>query len=183
MSFTNTLSVLGLLIFVYAPQISGGAQATTVNQPVKEISLCQLTKEWEKYDHKTVRVEAIYHGGFETSEIYDPACPTSNQTAWVALMPYGSPSPTSPELKEKFDQLLKQNGRVRITVVGEFDGPKKVDVPPGLTPEGAAAMRSTNSRYGHQNRWEFQFVFSKVEKVEAVPASDPWPRWANETEK
>jgi hypothetical protein len=183
MSLTNTSKVLVLLIFVYASQAFAGAQATTANQPLETVSLCQLTQEWTKYDHKTVRIEAIYHADNEASEVYDPACPTSDHTAWVALIPYGSPSPLPPELKERLNELLKHNSRARITVVGEFAGPKKVDVPPGLSPEAAEAQRSTNSRYGHRNQWEFQFVFSKIEKVDPVPASNPWPRWASENKK
>lgn len=183
MSFTNTSKVLVLLTFVYASQAFAGAQTTTANQPLEAVTLCQLTQEWTKYDHRTARIEVIYHASNETSEIYDPACPTSDHTAWVALIPYGSPSPIPPELKRRLNELLKQNGRARITVEGEFDGPKKVDVPPGLSPGAADALRATNSRYGHQNHWEFQFVFSKIEKVDPVPASDPWPRWATEKKK
>jgi len=171
---------LVLAVLVGASQIPAQQRAPTNSLTIENVSLCVLTKDWKKYDHATVRIEAVYKAGFEVSEVYDPACPTSEHTAWVALVPYGSPSPIPPELGERLNELLKQNGRARITVVGEFDGPKKVDIPPGLSPEAAAVLRAGGSRYGHQNQWEFQFTFSKVEKVEAVPATDPWPRWANE---
>jgi hypothetical protein len=150
---------------------------------VETVSLCQLTKNWKEFDRRTVRIAAIYRVGNETSEVYDPDCPTSDHTAWVALVPYGSPSPTPPALNEKLNELLKQNGRARITVVGEFDGPKRVDIPEGLSPEAAAVFRTGGSRYGHQNHWEFQFIFSKIEMVQLVPVSDPWPRWATEKKK
>lgn len=183
MSLTNTFRVLWLLMFVCASQRFAGAQATTGKQPLDAVSLCRLTQEWKKYDHRTVRLEAIYRTGNETSEVYDPACPTSDHTAWVALLSYGSPSPIPLALRGRLNELLKQSGRARVVVLGEFDGPKKVDVPPGLSPEAADTLRATNSRYGHQNHWNFQFVFSKIEKVEPVPASDPWPRWAGEKRK
>lgn len=53
---------------------------------------------------------------------------------------------------------------------------KKVDIPPGTSPGLAATLRAANSHYGHQNGWDFQFVISKIEKVDPVPAGDPWPR-------
>lgn len=176
-------SYLVLAALIGASQTHAQQRVSTNSLTIEKVSLCVLTKDWKKYDHATVRIEAVYRAGFEVNEVYDPSCPTSEHTAWVALVPYGSPSPIPPELKERLNELLKQNGRARITVVGEFDGPKRVDIPAGLSPEAAAVLRAGGSRYGHQNHWEFQFTFSKVEKVEAVPASDPWPRWTSEKEK
>jgi hypothetical protein len=170
------LNACALAALAVASQ-SAPRQQGTGPLTIEEISLCRLTQDWRKYDHKIVRIKAIYDTGNETSEVYDPACPTSDHTAWVALLPYGSPSPISPELKEQLNELLKHSSRARITVVGEFDGPKKVDVSPALSPEAADAQRATNSRYGHRNQWEFQFVFSKVEKVDPVPSGVTWPQW------
>jgi len=150
---------------------------------LQTVSLCRLTKNWREFDHHVVRIEAIYSVGNETSEVYDSDCPAHDNAAWVKLLPYGSPSPIPPELKEKLNELLRRNGRARITAIGEFDGPKKVNVPSGLSPEAADAMRETNSRYGHMNGWKFQFVFSKVEKVEPVPADAPWPRLADQEKR
>ncbi|MGA7915197.1 MAG: hypothetical protein WCA00_08190 [Candidatus Acidiferrales bacterium] len=158
-------------------------QKSQVSTQIETVSLCQLTSDWRKYDHLTVRINAIYRTGNETSEVYDLGCATRDHTAWVALQPFGSPSPMTPELKEKLEELLKQNGRARISVVGEFDGPKSVDIPQGISPEGEAVFRKGGGRYGHQNLWKFQFIFSKIESVEAVPVSDPWPRWATERNK
>lgn len=153
-------------------------QDKMLSQQLETVSLCELTQHWEKYDHKVVRIEVIYRVGNETSEVYDPNCPTSDHTAWVYLRPYGSTSPDPPELQKRLGELLTKNGRARIAVVGRFDGPKRVDIPPDTSPKLADLMRSVNSRYGHQNHWKFQFTFSKIEKVEAVPSTEPWPRWA-----
>lgn len=154
-----------------------------VSSQIETISLCQLTNDWKKYDHRTVRINAIYRTGNETSEVYDLGCATSDRTAWVALQPFGSPSPMAPVLKEKLNELLKRDGRARISVVGEFDGPKSVDIPQGLSPTGEAVFPNGGSRYGHQNLWKFQFIFSKIESVEPVPVSDLWPRWPTERNK
>lgn len=85
-----------------------------------------------------------------------------------------------PGPKQKLNELLRRTGRAQITAIGEFDGPKKVNIPSGLSPDAANAMRETNSRYGHMNGWKFQFVFSTIEKVESVPTDTPWPRLADQ---
>jgi hypothetical protein len=174
-SYIFSILTSGLFLASYAKIPSDLKQNGAANQQIETVSLCELTQHWEKYDHKEVRLNAIYATGNERSEVYDLGCATSDQTAWVKLLPYGSPSPVPPELKEKLNELQRRNGRARIIAIGEFDGPKKVNVPSGLSTQAADAMRYTNSRYGHMNGWKFQFVFSKVEKVEAVPADAPWP--------
>ncbi|HXW63058.1 MAG TPA: hypothetical protein VEJ45_10690 [Candidatus Acidoferrales bacterium] len=172
-----------LILIACVSQVGATPQPSMRDQSIATVSLCQLTRHWEKYDHRIVRIEAIYHTSNEVSQVYDPGCPTSDQTAWVELLPYDSPSPVPPELKEKLNELLRSSGRARITVIGEFDGPKKVNVPSGLSPEAADAVRETNSRYGHMNSWKFQFVFSKVEKVEPVPTDAPWPHLAAQAQR
>ena len=61
-----------------------------------------------KYDHKVVRIEVIYRVGNETSEVYDPNCPTSDHTAWVYLRPYGSTSPDPPELQKRLGRMIDE---------------------------------------------------------------------------
>ena len=158
-------------------------QDKTLGQHLDTVSLGELSRHWEQYDHKLVRIEAIYSVGPETSEVYDPDCPTSDHTAWVYLWPYGSTSPDPPELQQQLGGLLKQSGRARISVVGRFDGPKQVDIPPDTSPKLADLMRSVNPRCGHQNQWKFQFTFSKIERIEAVPSTEPWPRWGQRPQR
>jgi hypothetical protein len=163
------------LVFSCIRQTGTTQKSAAPSEPVETVSLCQLTLHWDKYDHRIVRIEANFLAEFEIAEVYDPSCPTrSENTAWVE---YGSPDPVPTELAGKLRRLLKERRRARITVVGEFDGPRKVETPPGISPEAADIMRKTNSRYGHLNGWRFQFIFSKVEKVEPARATDSWPTW------
>jgi hypothetical protein len=156
-----------------------GQQVLRTKQELRTISLCELTRDWKKYDHTTVRIEAIYRVGLEVSDVYDTGCPNSDSAAW-AEFPSEIRKTTPRDTVDHLNQLIRSDGRARVFVLGEFDGPKKVDIPPN-TPEGVAAlMRDVNSRYGHQNRWRFQFVISKIEKVQPVGAAEPWPRWTSE---
>jgi hypothetical protein len=166
------------LLFVTWTAIGARQGSTNAHEKPEIVSLCELTKHWKKYDHKTVRIEAIYAAQFEQSEVYDPACAASS--AWVPPVPYGSPGPPPSGLQARLNDLLKQDRRARIMVIGEFDGPKKVDIPPGTSPGLAATLQAADSHYGHQNRWDFQFVFSRIEKVEPSPPNTPWPRRADQ---
>src|ERR1700736_1869248 len=167
--------VMFAVAFTCTAQTGTRQQSATPSEPRETVSLCSLARHWGKYDHRPVRIEANFLAGFEVAEIYDPSCPARGEnTAWVE---YGSPDPVPTELAGKLNKLLKEHKRARITVVGEFDGPRKVEIPPGISPEAADIMRKTNSRYGHLGGWQFQFIFSKVEKVEPARATDSWPTW------
>ena len=172
MRYANTC--IGLLLLIATSGWSSGQQSTIPRQSPGSVSLCELTSAWRNYDHSTVQIEAVYASGAESSEVYDVNCPSRSDAAWVEF-PEAIEKATRPEIIDKLNQLIRADGRARIVVVGRFDGPKKVDIPPDTPPAVADVMRNVNSRYGHQNRWTFQFVFSKIEKVERVPSSDPWP--------
>lgn len=174
MRCASAFQSLMLLVLVVASPIKGGKQAPTTEQTFETVCLCQLTGDWKKYDHRTVRIEAIYATGAESYTIYDPGCMGRNQTAWVEF-PAGIQKKTPRVIMDKLNRLLRSDSRARLVAVGEFTGPKKVDIPPNTPPKVAETMRAVNSRYGHQNHWDFQFVFSKIEKVEPVSPSDPWP--------
>jgi hypothetical protein len=76
------------------------------------------------------------------------------------------------------EKLLKADGRAETDVLVEFDGPKPVTVPYGTSPDLAAVMRETNSRYGHANQFRFRVLFLQVLKVNPVEHSAPWPQSA-----
>jgi len=176
MRITKALQTLRLA-FLLTGLTYTGARQVSAQEKSGVVSLCELTRDWKKYDDKVIRIKAIYRAGAETSEVYDIACPDSDHVAWV---PPNLAKMAPSNMVDKMSQLLKFSGRAQIVAVGEFDGPKKVEIPAGTSPGLAATLRAADSRYGHQNGWDFQFVISTIEKVEPVPSSDPWPRQATE---
>lgn len=166
------LSFIAASVSFYQSRNCGAGSS---QQQIETVQLCQAVKDWKKYDHKTVRIEAIYAAGFERSELYDLNCLSPQETAWVELAANVQKASAS-EVMNDLNQLLRSDGRARITAVGEFDGPKKVDIPPNTPESVAQLMRAVNSRYGHMNHWNFQFVLSKIERAEAVPKNASWPR-------
>ena len=170
----TTLLLAALVSYLASVAHPCGAQSASIAPDrIETVSLCELTNSWRRYDHKVVRIDAIYAAGNETSEVYDTGCPGSDRTAWVPDFEKATPA-------SMVATLLRLYGRVRVRAVGEFDGPKKVDIPPNTPPKFADLMRAINSRYGHQNKWDFQFVFSTIEHIEPVAANDPWPHWSGE---
>lgn len=64
-----------LLLSVMMGPIINARQSSTASEPrIETVSLCELTKNWKKYDHKIVRIEAIYATGAESSQDYDIGC-------------------------------------------------------------------------------------------------------------
>ncbi len=151
--------------------------SSNLQQLSEPVSLCELTKNWKKYDHSVVHVEAIYRAAAETSEVYDLGCPDTAHVAWV---PPDLDKMVPDDKVKEMSRLLKADGRAQIVAVGEFDGPKHVSIPPETSPGLAKTLQAADSRYGHQNGWDFQFVISRIEKVGPVPSNAPWPRWARE---
>lgn len=182
MKYARNCQISVLLVLISAWHVGGQQRSPTIRRTLETVSVCQLTSEWKKYDHRIVRIEAVYASGRESNEVYDIGCASGENTAW-AEFPATAEKATPQQLLDKLNRLLRSESRARIIAVGEFAGPKKVEIPPNTPPKVADAMRAVNSRYGHQNRWDFLFVFSKIEKVEAVPPSDPWPRLATEKKK
>jgi hypothetical protein len=154
-------------------------QADKAPSDVRTVSMCELAKNWKLYDHKIVRGEGIYTDRAETRELYDKACPNNETAAWVEPSDAIGKS-EEPHLIDELKQLIRTDGRARVVVVGEFAGPKTVDIPPNTPANIADAMTSIDSRYGHQNHWNFEFTFVKIERVDSVPKTDPWPHWSPE---
>jgi hypothetical protein len=176
MRHTKTCRSLLLFVAAGAWHVSAAQQPSVAQQTTRNVlSLCELTSAWRHYDHSVVAIEAIYASGAESTELYDVNCPSRSDAAWVEF-PKAIEKVTPPDIMDKLNRLLRSDGRARVFVIGRFDGPKKVSIPPNTPPDVADVMRGVNSRYGHQNRWNFQFVLSKIEEVERVPSNDPWPK-------
>jgi len=134
----------------------------------KVVAYCELASHQKVYDHGIVQTEGIFKRGQESWKFYSPLCLLAEQTSWVDYSDDLRHS-TSPELIDKMEKLLDSAGRVKLTVVLEFDGPKKVGVPADTPPKVADLMRSVNSRYGHLNQFSSRVLFLKILAVDPVP--------------
>ena len=128
MRLTRVVFILTAMILGGIYNSLGRSQSARPEQKGPTISLCELTANWQKYDHTVVRIRAIYRAGNETSEVYDADCPDSGNSAWV---PPNLDGALPLNIKSRLDEILRASGRARIVVTGEFDGPKKVDIPSG----------------------------------------------------
>ena len=166
--FVNGFCRTAILLFI----VDGIAaqQAPKVQPAPKIVAYCEVASHQKDYDHGIVQTEGIFNRGQENRRFYSPLCPLAEQTSWVDYSDDLRHS-TSPELMDKMEKLLDSAGRVKLTVVLEFDGPKKVDVPPDTPPKVADLMRGVNSRYGHLNQFNSRVLFLKILAVDPVPAN------------
>lgn len=142
---------------------------------VKNVGFCEIVKNPNLYNKQTIRTTAIYAVGHETSELYQSACVDADFSTWAKF----SSSYTKPtgQLGKKLTTLLQSNNRVQVVIVGQFHGPRQVEVPKNVPPKLTEQMRYTNSRYGHLNAYRFLFTIDSIERVEQVEKSVLWPLW------
>lgn len=120
---------------------------------VPTIAYCDLIRNPELYDQKTVRVRAIYRYGSEWSELYCLECLNAGQT-WVDFdNSFKSRTPSS-VVRKLGDNGFK--GRtVSIVAVGKFYG--------------------SSGGYGHMNGYRFKFEVNSVENAEIILSDSPVP--------
>ena len=165
-----------LMPILYALLLCAPAVAVAQSNEQLSVAYCKVAGHFARYDHKVFRIKGVYRSGGEIMSFYDPSCPAANLTAWVDYSP-DFRQRSSPELVAAMEKLLKADGRAKIDVLVEFDGPKPVTVPDGTSPDLAAVIRETNSRYGHANQFRFRVLFLQVLKVKSVEHSAPWPQF------
>lgn len=146
----------------------------------KRVPYCSIVEQSAKYDHHVLETEGIYGTGMEFSGFYSSSCPEWRKVSWVDYSD-DLRKHTSPALFKRMEKLLDADGRARVVAIFRFDGPKPVKIPPGTPPGIAAAMRDTDSRYGHMNQFNYRVVLLKVIRVSPVSPDAPWPTRSKST--
>jgi hypothetical protein len=136
---------------------------------IETVSYCELIKNPSKYDHKIVRVRAIYFTAFENTLLYDQTCePGKPPTA-----PDKVPAETWAEWDKSFvskgdseeaklNRQLNGFGRKDVTLIGKFNSTNE--------------HNDTNqpNLFGHLNCCQFQFQIMRLEAI--VNQNDVKPR-------
>lgn len=115
------------------------------------VSFCDLIRDPEHYDQKTVRTEAVFFRNMENAVLYDRKCEGADMYVWLEFDPAYVYSDDA--VKKRLEQALCtaqpcKIGRARVTVVGRFEGP-------GAGP------------YGHLDSYRFRFSLIRLEQAEA----------------
>jgi hypothetical protein len=139
------------------------------------VPYCRMVKQYKKYDKRIVKTEAIYRSGGEISSFYHPSCPDRDKAAWVDYS--GDLKKTTPSnLMKEMKAALDPDGRIWVTAIIRFDGPKPVEISPNAPKELAEIMNGINSRYGHMNQFDTRVVLIKVLSIKPVTPNTPWPK-------
>lgn len=127
---------------------------------VETVTYCELVKNPAKYNHKIVRVRAIYFNAFERTYLYDETCE-------VEKLPYAPekvPAETWAEWDKSFvskgeseeaklNRQLNGFGRKDVTLIGRFNSTDEQN-----------ETNETNL-FGHLNCCQFQFQIMRLEKI------------------
>lgn len=134
---------------------------TTDLSKTPTVSYCDLVKNAAVYDHKIVRLRAIYFTGFEKMYLYDSRCEKGsapeapeNVPAEMWVQWDKSLVSTGDSDEAKMNRQLNGFGRKDVTLIGKFDSTREKD------------DSSATNLFGHLACCRFQFLIMRVEKVE-----------------
>jgi hypothetical protein len=124
------------------------------------VSYCELIKNSAKYNHKIVRVRAIYFTAFEKMYLYDEACeiekpPTAPEKVPAETWAEWDKSFVSKGDSEeaKLNRQLNGFGRKDVTLIGKFNSTNEQD------------DSNAPDLFGHLNCCRFQFQIMRLEKI------------------
>jgi hypothetical protein len=151
------MKFLILSLFLLALSPCGAHNVSSVcktpSMEVQTVAFCDLIRQPELYDHKTVRVTAIYRYGAEWSQLYCLDCITAGAT-WVDLDDSFAKN-TDSKLAKKIGENGFRGRTVRVVAVGEFYG--------------------SGGRYGHMGSYRYKFQMSRLEQATIILNDSPIP--------
>jgi hypothetical protein len=127
---------------------------------VETVSYCELIKNPTKYDHKIVRVRAIYFNEFERSYLYDETC----EIGKTPIAPEKVPAETWAEWDKSFvskgdsaeavlNRQLNGFGRKDVMIIGKFNSTNE------------QSEKDGPNLFGHLGSCRFQFQIMRLEKI------------------
>jgi hypothetical protein len=134
---------------------------------VETVSYCELIKNSARYNHKIVRIRAVYFTSFEQIYLYDDTCeigkpPTAPEKVpaetWVELDK--SLVTTGDSEEAKLNGKLKGFGRKDITVIGRFNSTNEQN------------DANAPNRFGHMGSCKFLFQIIRLEKIAAQESDE-----------
>src|SRR4029077_13083557 len=126
------------------------AQQVQNGPPPEKVPFCELARNAEKYDGHVVLTEAVARESIHTTVLYDPLCSDSKTRSGQSL----SAQPTSfepykpgteTELDKQYAKAVKEDGCVRVVLIGRVDSSRGAYGPQMLLFE--IAIRSFVSVY------------------------------------
>lgn len=130
---------------------------------IPTVTYCKLVNNAFDFDHKIVRVRAVYGNEFERSFLYDSNCKKDSPP----VAPEKVPAETWAEWDESFvskgdsdEAILNRKingfGRKDVTLIGKFDSTREKNDP------------SATNLFGHLACCRFQFLIMRVEIFHSI---------------
>ena len=116
------------------------------------ISFCELLKNQNDLQNKTIRVQATYRSGFEMSALGMKGC---EDAAWVEFDPSAEEN-SSPYAVKKFKNIKDKHNGIGVIFVGYLLPPHKPFEFKG---------KKLHLGFGHMNAYDFEFHVTAIESV------------------
>lgn len=130
---------------------------------IQSINYCELIKDASDYDHKIVRVRAVYSNEFERSFLYDSGCIKDSPPVAPKTVPAETWAQWDTSFVSKGDsgeailnRQIKGFGRKDVTLIGKFYSTNE------------SGDKNAPNLFGHDNCCKFQFLIMRVESVHSI---------------
>ena len=149
--------ILVISPFVYAQKIEHSSSPT---KTIPTVSYCELIRNPDRYDRKTIRVKATLLVSFEVSTLEDSQCDIG-RSIWVEFD--GSHNSCTPKrVRKSFDNIFNssevgRSTRGEIIAIGRFEMARKI------------GTRPTPSGFGHLDQYPYQLTIKCLEQVHPAP--------------
>lgn len=127
---------------------------------IPTVTYCELVQNASEYDHKIVRLRAIYFTAFEKTYFYDSRCEKDSAPDAPENVPAEMWAQRDTSLvsngdsdEAKINRQLNGFGRKDVTVVGRFNSTDERNDP------------TQPNRFGHMNCCRFQFLIMRAESI------------------
>lgn len=133
------------------------------------VPFCELMALPAPHDGQVIRTTAVFVSPPESRYLYDPACPTSLDSAYVNNVSLDET--LLPSVAKGFVKLLRRDDRVRVTLQGIFHAPRPFASDPRL-PEWLRERNEGRCAYFHESH-RTAITIWRIESVEAVLTEAP----------
>ncbi len=177
--FISAAFLLACVLVIAAQTRRRNTNASPSLPTLPIVGVCELVRNPERYHKKVVRLQATEEFGYHGSYIYD-VCDgkTEYLSSSLDCRDEGSCNKLE-EATRKDRRAHKEYGfvsRVGLVAIGKLYGPRTQNEPamPGVLPETAVAMTTSEYGYGHLGSFEYAFNIVQIERTWAIPDNAPW---------
>ncbi len=165
--FVATSITVFLMTFASTAKIEATDSSPTVAEE-EEMPLCRALEEATAGSRTTLVVSGVLARDMSLYDPAEPVCRWDVQPSTLVVFRKHTSK------YERLEQLLQQEGRVSIRVIGTMVGPRVLDLGNHLQPAAVYLANWMRNQYGFQHEFRTMLEVETILDYSKVPTSVPW---------